>query len=251
MSKKVNKKNKPLITTIIILFIGIISMVAIVILSQNNQMYDYSNKDVVKKVRDPKGNKLVILKDEEYIYKVYKEYHYKEAENLEKKAKKFTEKQVDNSKATKKQKEAMKQLLYYLTVEIPPNEFEIKRALLKEFDEETVDYAMNNTGVDWEEQAYIQSVELLAGTGHSKKRLISLMKFEGFSDKVAKKVANDKKHDYYEQALYEACFLRFTEPLYDKTFTKKDAKEQLKERGYTKDEIDFAVKVIYDEMKNQ
>ena len=93
-------------------------------------------------------------------------------------------------------------------------------------------------------------LDSLAAGGKSKDSLISSMKYKGYSDKTIDKAINKIKIDYYEQALYVACYLRYTEKTNGNDYSKQEARKLVRERGFSKKETDYAIKVVYDEMKD-
>ena len=216
-----------------------------------NDIYP-TNKDgdIINKIKDPLGHEIILKKDKSYIVLVDTSYLYDEATELEKNAKHLTEKQIDTLNATTEQKEAMKKILQHISGYIASDQYEIIEDLKKDnYSEEVIDFAMANGGIDWEEQAMIQAKIILAAGGFSKEELISLMKYRGFENEVAEKAASNQSLDYYEQAVYEACFYKYTEQLYGEKYDKSKASSSLKNRGYTDDEIEFAIKEVYDKMQ--
>ena len=197
-----------------VILLVIISITSFVLISVNNSKYDSSLR-IIKIVKDPKGNRIRIVEDDDYLVKVDTEYHYKEAERLSKKSKHMSYEQIDKLTATDIQKEVMKKVVERITDYIAPDEFEIRDGLkrLYNYDEETIEYAMNNTGIDWKEQAKIQALIILAGEGYSKQSLIDLMESKGFSSDVVKEAVSNKSLDFYEQAIYSACFIKYTEKI--------------------------------------
>ena len=136
----------------------------------------------------------------------------------------------------------------YLDKYVTYSRGEIKEELEKKYDEKTVKYALENAGVDWEERAVIEAIELLAAGGFSKNDIIEMLKYNGYSEEMATKVANSKEFDYYEQAIYDACFYKYTEKTFSGSYSREEAKEMLEYSGYTSEEIEFALKSIYDEL---
>ena len=215
---------------------------------------DFTNNstdgEVVKTAKDPTGHEIKIVSDSVYIYKVDTSYLYDKADDMRKNEKKATEKEIEMSTATKEQKEAMKMIIEKLGGLLQPTEASIIEDLKNDnFDDATIKYALANCGVDWQEQANIHILTIAAAGGYSTTEIKDLMAYEGYEEDVINKALESAKIDYYEQATYNACFLRYTNPKYGMTYDRDGAKNMLDTSGFSKEEIEFALKIIYDEMK--
>ena len=213
--------------------------------------YDHSSDgEVVKKVTDPTGREVVIVKDAIYGIKVDTDYIYDRARELRKKSPVLTEEEVDKLEGTVKEKNATKAAIKELNGYIFSSQKEIEDQLKENgYTADEIKFAMDNCGADWKEQAIIQAMMHLAAGGNSKANVISVMKYEGYSDEYAEYAANYEKLDYYEQALYDAVYLRYTYTQYGGSGTRESTKEMLEYDEYTEDEINFALKVVYEEME--
>lgn len=70
--------------------------------------------------------------------------------------------------------------------------------------------------------------------------------YEKFSEEQANYAIKNVNADYYEQAVYQACFYKYSS---SSSYTKEEATDRLKSRGYTDEEIEFAIKTVYEKMK--
>lgn len=224
-------------------------------IGENSTINDIISNDdtygeAVKTVKDPTGHEIKIVSDKTYMYKVDTSYLYDKSTEMRKNAKKVTTKDIEMSMASTEQKEAMKYIIKKLDDIILPTKESIKEELKKEgYDDATIEYALANCKVDWQEQANIKVLTVLAAGGYSPKEIKDLMKYEGYPDEVIDNALNKEKYDFYEQATYDACFLRYTSPKYGSAYTRETAKKMLEYSEYSKEEIEFALKIIYDEMK--
>jgi len=216
----------------------------------NSSIYDYSDDgEVIKKVTDPMGREIIIESDSIYLVHVDTSYLYDVADEMKEKAKIGKKEDVSKLNATDKQKEATNKVISLLSGYGSYTKEEIEDELKDDgYDLTTIQFALENCGVDWDERATIEAFRILAAGGFSKEETISLMVFEGYTKEEAEKAANNKELDYYEQAVYDACFLKYTEKEYSGSYTRAKAEESLRSSGYTEEEIKFALKTVYDEM---
>lgn len=237
----------------VFLIILFIIMVGVGVLYGINNYLENKDDDreIVEVIKDPMGKRVEIIKDDNYVIMVDTRHYYKERDKLQEKAKRLSDKEIDKLKATDDEKAATKRVVKFLESAMVPDEFEIRDLLGKDYDDETIEYAMKHSGIDWDEQAFFDMLDSLAAGGKSKESLISSMKYKGYSDETIDKVINKRKIDYYEQALYVACYLRYTEKSNGNDCGKEEARKLVRERGFSKKETDYAVGVVYDKMKEK
>ena len=216
--------------------------------------------EVIKKVKDPEGNTISIIKDEYFGAVVDLSRFSKKASDMTKNSKHLSDEEIYYLNATDDQKKAIESVINYITTGgvskgYAASELFIRDALTyKGYDPETIEYAMTHAGVDWDEQAYIQTLILAADHGISKKGIVDAMIEMGLSDEAATREANREDIDYYEQALAYACFRKFSNDVsaniygYSK-YTKDDVRDTLEYLNFNDKEIDYALKVVFDEIK--
>ena len=86
----------------------------------------------------------------------------------------------------------------------------------------------------------------LSAGGKSEKDLISLLRYDNFTEDQIDYAINNLDADYYEQAVWQACFYKYTS---SSKYTKSEAQERLKSNGFSDDEIEFAVTTVYEKLK--
>lgn len=216
--------------------------------------------EVIKKVKDPEGNTISIIKDEYFGAVVDLSRFSKKASDMTKNSKHLSDEEIYYLNATDDQKKAIESVINYITMGgvsqgYTASELFIRDALAyKGYDPETIEYAMTHAGVDWDEQAYIQTLILAADHGISKKDIVDAMIEMGLSDEAATREANREDIDYYEQALAYACFRKFSNDVsaniygYSKD-TKDDVRDTLEYLNFNDKEIDYALKVVFDEIE--
>lgn len=217
--------------------------------------------EVIKKVKDPKGNTISVIKDETYGALADLSQFSEKAADMTKNSKHISDEEIYHLNATDDQKKAIESVINYISMGgvsqgTAASEFFIRDALAyKGYDSETIEFAMTHAGVDWDEQAYIQTLILLSKRGISKKDLIDTMIEMGFSEEVATREANHEDIDYYEQAVAYACYYRFEQEVqrninsnYMK-YEKSDVKKELQRFNFTDKEIKYAVNVVFDKIK--
>ena len=216
--------------------------------------------EVIKKVKDPEGNTISIIKDENFGAVVDLSRFSKKASDMTKNSKHLSDEEIYYLNATDDQKKAIESVINYITTGgvsqgYAASELFIRDALTyKGYDPETIEYAITHAGVDWDEQAYIQTLILAADHGISKKDIVDAMIEMGLSDEAATREANREDIDYYEQALAYACFNKFSNDVsasiygYSK-YTKDNVRDTLEYLNFNDKEIDYALKVVFDEIK--
>lgn len=246
---------------IILLFIiGVILLFALVFKSVEKEINnlpntsDYTEKEdnVVYSKKDPTGHTIKVVEDKTYIYKVDTDYLYDKSQELIKDAKLAKASDIDNSNATTTQKDATKAAIKKLdNTYMAVTQSDVTEELKKlGYDEATIKYALANCGADWEERATIKAYQYLSAGGMSKKSVTNMLTTK-FSAEIANKVMSNNKFDFYEQAAYDACFGRFTSKNYGGSYDREKEKQVMEFEGYTKEEIDFALNFVYDEMKDE
>lgn len=265
VSQPPQKKNNTIFIVIgavvgaIVLF-GIIAVIAIGLIFSNIMsditsdspfFSDYEDLDdgkVIKTIKDPTGHEIQLVEDSVYIIKTETSYLYDVARELRKTSKLATREEVDALEASDIEKLATKKAISYLTDDTYAMD-DLKELLEEDgFEENTINFAIEHCGVDWKEQTKIRAVEILAAGGFSREDLINLLVYEGFDEEYAKEAADDESMNYYEQAIYDACFYKYTEKNYGGSYTRSEAERMLKGRNYTEAEIRFALKTVYDDM---
>ena len=241
---------------IIVPIVLVFSKVASEIKNIDNPIEDYiEDKDegkVVYTTKDPSGHEIKIVKDSVYTVKVDTSYLYDKAHELQEDAKMITRDEADKLSGTEKEKEATKEMLKILKGYMFETEKEIEEDLTEAgFTKEEIKFAREHVGVDWKEQAYIEALYYLASGGMSKDGLYDQLLYEGYSEEYAKYAVSKEDINYYEQAIYDALFSRYTSANYGDADTKEDAERILKLDGYTDEEIKFAIKTVYDEMEEE
>ena len=210
---------------------------------------DTDDEKVYKTVKDPTGHEIKIIEDDIYIYEVKTDYLYDTAREMRKKAKVATTGDIEKLDATDKEKEATKKVLEKLNAFSFSTKPEIEKYLKdNNYSQTEIEFALEHSGADWDEQAKIEAITILAAGGFSKQEVIDLMIYDGYTPEEAAKAVEDDSLDFYEQAAYDACFLRFTSSKYGSNYSKDDARQMLEYDEYTQEEIDFALKLVYDEM---
>lgn len=216
--------------------------------SEKSEVYsDKKDGEVIKEVKDPTGHTIKIIKDSISVVRTDTSYLYDVAEEIRKSAKLAKKVDIDNTDYTETQKEATKKAIDYFNNSI----FDLKSMredLTEKYDEETAKFAIEHAGVDMKEQTKIKAYQILASGGFSKKELYDLLVFEEYNEEDIKEIVEDENIDYYEQAVRDACFYKYTERNYGGSYTKKEAEDSLNYGEYTLEEIEFALKVVYDEM---
>ena len=217
--------------------------------------------DVIKKVKDPEGNTISIIKDKTYGAVVDFSRISKKVSDMTKNAKHLSDEEIYNLNATDNQKEAIESIINYITMGgvsqgVAASEFFIRDALAyKGYDSETIEFAMSHAGIDWDEQAYIQALILLSDNGISKKDLVDAMIEMGFSEEVATREAEREDIDYYEQAVAYACYEKFSNDVHARIesnwmkIDKSYSRRTLQKFNFNDKEIDYALKVVFDEIK--
>lgn len=217
--------------------------------------------EVIKKVKDPNGNTISIKKDENYGAIVDLTRFAKKASEMTKNSKHLSDEELYNLNATDDQKEAIESVINYITMGgisqgYAASELFIRDALAyKGYDSETIEFAMTHAGVDWDEQAYIQTLILAADHGISKEELFNAMVEMGLSEDAANREANREEMDYYEQAVAYACYYKFKQDISARIdnnnmkYKKEDVREMLKTLKFNNKEIKYALKVVFDEIK--
>ena len=246
---------------VILLFIlGIVLLFTAVFKSVEKEInnlpntYDYTEKEdkVVYEKKDPTGHTVKVIEDKIYIYKVETDYLYDKSQELIKTAKVASDADVEKLNGTTTQKEATKKAIKKLDNKyLAVTQSDITADLKKSgYDEATIKYALANCGADWEERATIKAYQYLSAGGMSKKSVTSMLT-TNFSADIANKVMSNNKFDFYEQAAYDACFCRFTEKKYSGSYDIEKTKQVMEFEGYSKEEIDFALKFVYNEMEDK
>ena len=203
--------------------------------------YEYGN--VVEEFEDPTGHTISIIDDEINYYTVDTEYLRDLQDTLIEKAKVASPSSIDKLKATKKTIELLNdEYIDYSRSEI------VTKLKNENYDDATIQYALDHCGANWEERAVIDGLTFMVAGGISKTELIDFLKDDGYSEEIATKAANNEHFDYYEQAVYEACLYRYAEQYYGDGYTKEEAEEALKKKGYTDKEVLFAIKTVYEKM---
>ena len=107
-----------------------------------------------------------------------------------------------------------------------------------------IEYVVNNSRIDWNDQALLLVYKNL-GNGHSKEYIKNkLVKEEFTEEEIEIAMAEIEDVDFYEQALEEACFYRFY-----KKYEKSKTISLLQKDKYTEEEITYAVKTAYEDIK--
>lgn len=216
---------------------------------------------VIKEIKDPEGNTISIIKDATDGAIVDLSHLSKKAADMTKNSKHISDEEIYHLNATDDQKKAIESVINYITMGgvsqgTAASEFFIRDALAyRGYDPETIEYALTHAGVDWDEQAYIQTLILLSKRGISKKDLIDTIIEMGFSEEVATREASREDIDYYEQAVAYASHYRFEQEVQRKInsnymkYEKKDVKKMLQRFNFTDKEIKYAVNVVFDKIK--
>ena len=202
---------------------------------------------VIKTITTPKGTKVDLTEDTIYIVKVDTSYLYDDARELRKKIDLPTTKEIEQSSATEKQKELIKKIVNDLEYGAS-SEKELMEEYEEDYSKTDIEYAIDYLKIDWEYQTKIAAIEILASGGFSKQGVINLLVFEGYDETISKKVVEEADFDYYEQALYDACFSRFTSKNYSGSYSREEAEDSLKYDNFTNEEIKFALTEVYDKM---
>ena len=129
---------------IILLVILFIIMVGVGVLYGINNYLENKDDDreIVKVVKDPIGKKVEIIKDDNYVIMVDTRHYYGKRDKLQEKAKRLSDKEIDMLKITDEEKAATKRVVNFLESAMVPDEFEIRDLLSKDYDDETIEYAM-------------------------------------------------------------------------------------------------------------
>ncbi len=211
--------------------------------------YVEKNGEVVKTIVDPKGHEIILKYDSVYLIKTETSYLYDKKDEMFDNAKISTKSDIIKLDATEKQKKATLKARNYLIDSAAYDKKEVIKKLKKAgYDQDTVDFAIANCGADWNERATIRAMSFLASGGFSKQELINILEYVGYSKEEATAAANNEEIDYYEQAVYDACFAKYTEKSYSESYSREDAEQSLKYAEYSDEEIEFALKTIYDEL---
>lgn len=212
-------------------------------------IYDYSNSGKeVKKIKDPTGREIVLVEDSINIIKVDTGYLYDKAEEMRKSAKRLTNDEIDALNATDLEKLATKKAVKSLTYSSYSKK-ELESSLEGEsYNAATIKFAIEHCGADWDEQAKLEAYEILGAGGDSKEELISLLVFRGFDEAKVKKIVEQEKFDFYEQAVSDACFYKYAYKNYGGAKTRDEAEKLLKFNNYSEAEVRFALKAVYDDL---
>lgn len=215
---------------------------------------DSSTGELYKTVKDPTGHEIKINKDGKLdgkdMYRVDVEYLFDKAYEMGNNAKKATTEEIDKLKATDSQKKATKSVISEFETFSTSSKYEIEEMLEKgNYSQEDIDFALKNSGIDWEEQTKIIILTYLSSGGISKNELVTFLIDDGYSEKEAEKAIENGSYDFYEQAVYDACFMKYISPKFGTTYSREQAQKLLEFDKYTTNEINFALKTIYDDMK--
>lgn len=102
------------------------------------------------------------------------------------------------------------------------------------------EYAVDQSGEDWNEQAVKAAKNYLEFTAFSRKGLIEQLEFEGYSTDSAEYAVDRSGADWNEQAAKAASnYLDFL------SFSEQSLKEQLQFEGYTSEQAEYGVKKAY------
>lgn len=256
--KKNNTKTIIIIVVIIIACIGAIFVVKSMLSnssSNNNEntgntSASDNNSSTTNKsaftIVDPLNHTITITDDKIYIKKVELDYLHREVYDLSQKADRITESEVENLNATETQKQAFKRAISYLSGSGFSYSQLVSQLEYEKFSHEDAVFVVDNSKVDWNEQAVISAKTTLAAGGKSEKELKEMLIYEKFSEEQANYAIKNVNADYYEQAVYQACFYKYSS---SSSYTKEEATDRLKSRGYTAEEIEFAIKTVYEKMK--
>lgn len=257
--KNSNNTKAFLITGIIVGVVILIGVVGLIILgttfsilsNANNTpgIYDYvdSGKEI-KTVTDPLDHDIKIIEDSIYIVKVDTSYLYDQAEKMRENAKLITEEEIEKLDATDIEKLALKKAIKFFSYSSYSKQELESRLEGEDFNEATIKYVVENCGADWDEQLKIEAYEILGASGTSKSSLISLLVFRGFEEAKVVKMVEEENFDFYEQAISDACFYKYTERKYDGEYTREKAESFMQINHYSEEEVRFALKVVYDEL---
>lgn len=121
----------------------------------------------------------------------------------------------------------------------------LRIALQKEgIQSDVIEYVLDNANIDYNDQALMAVYKYLQG-GHSKINVDDKLYNEAFTEEEIKYALNEVGEiDYYEQALYEACYYRFYK-LYDKVQTTR----YMRIENFTEEEIEYAVNIAFEKIK--
>lgn len=226
---------------------GIVVTTKVIIPAINNIDVDKEfEEEVIKTVTTPNGKESVIKTDKYNVVTVDTQYLYEEASAMEEDAKVISATEIEELEATNAQKEALRKVRTVISYGAY-SEKGLRERLKDDFAKKDIDYAIEHCQVDWDEQALIEAYITMSIGGSSKKEAIDFLVYEGFDEKMATAAVEKGDFDYYEQALYEACFYRYAMSKYSE-YDKEKVKDRLEEQGFTPEEIDYAVTEIYDKL---
>lgn len=104
------------------------------------------------------------------------------------------------------------------------------------FTSEQINYAIENCGADWKEQALNKAKSYLKSSSFSKSGLLKQLEFEGFTSEEAKYGVQNCGADWKEQAAKKAASY-----LKSSSFSKERLIEQLEFEGFTAEEAAYGV----------
>lgn len=265
------KSNVVLIVVLVILGVFIVGILGIVLLVRMffknviseiedydpgySDIYDDDDDEygeVIKKVKDPTGHEIKIITDEYTILEVDTSYLYDKEKDMitDQDLAKLSD--IDKLSATDKEKAATKKVIKDQDSLLFSSKRTLKDHLIEEgYSDSEINFALENSGIDWKEHATIYAYKYLASGGFSKEGLIKQLQYEQYTTEESKYAAENKDLDYYEQALYDAIYYRYGMSKYSTGYTRDQAKRMLEYDKYTTEEIDFALKTAYDELDYQ
>ena len=110
---------------------------------------------------------------------------------------------------------------------------------------EAIDYIIENCKINWKEQAVIRTYKNLS-VGYSENLIYRNLKSSFFTEEEAKYAMSQLKDiDYYEQAVHRALYAKYGEGKTDSESLRK----YLADRDFTEEEIDYALKIVFEEIK--
>ncbi len=209
---------------------------------------------LIKTIKSPTGRQIRIIQSKIHTVTADTEYLYKDAEEKREKYKIMTEEEADKLDSTPIYIMAVKKIISELKYE-SLSEQQLRETLAEEnYPEDAINYAIETVNIDWDIMAEMRAASYMHHLdGVSKKHLVELLVYEKFTEEQAEKAASNKNYDFYEQAVKKVCDYKYVMPKYGREYTRDEIKEQMGEEsdiydGFTKAEIDFALKEVYDNL---
>lgn len=146
---------------------------------------------------------------------------------------------TESNKATIGERNALKSAKSYFSFTSFSYEGLIKQLKYEGYSYDEAEYAVDNCGADWNEQAMLKAQEYLDVSSFSKKGLITQLEYEKFTHEQAVYGVNSLTVDWNEQAALKA-----QEYLDIMPFSRESLITQLEYEGFTSSQAEYGVDAV-------